>query len=370
MNLYDLKLNRYKMFLISLLFVYKICLDIIYVQWLNPIYGYIGFVLNISIYKIIISYLLTILLIIIIPKHEKKISYIVLQIHLIIMILPTLTLYSLGGFSAKFLFMIIFCFILQIFLIRILPTIKLIKIKKMKYFIFIFLFFTTVFVYYYLLKTFNIHWNAINLSVIYKIRANQNISNGIMKYLITWQYRMINPIIIVLSYYSKRRKITTFTIIMQLLLYLIIPHKEIFLSAGLILMVIFVNKYKYNFISFFTAFITLGSFLFSIIYDLFNISSLVSILPMRFLYIPALVKFQHYEFFSSNPKLLYSEGRIGDIFNLTYPYSMPSGFVVTQGVNNANTGYLAYGFDNFGFLGMILISIFFCFCNDFVRFSK
>lgn len=297
----------------------------------------------------------------IIPKTSDKVSYMILQLHFFIMIIPLTSIYAMANLSIEFMMMIVICFGLQIYLIRILPLIKIKKIKNARIIITSILSFLTLLTYFYLLRTQNINIVAFDITSIYEIRSEQKISIGVMAYLITWQYRIINPVLLVISYLKRNYELSFIAIGLQVLLYLMYPHKEVFLSIGLVLMTLFIAKKHYRFDSFFIYFLSLCSIAFAGIYELFKNVLPFAVLPVRLLYVPALIKFQHYEFFLSNRKLYYSEGIIGKILGLNYPYSVSSGFVVSGGGGNANTGYLAYAYDNAGFLGMIFMSLVFVF---------
>lgn len=341
--------------------LYRIILDLMYVKWVNPIFGYTGFVYEIVIYKLIISYLVVFILIFLIPKTNNKVSFMILQLHFIIMIIPLSSVYALANLSTNFMVMVLFCFGMQIVLIRTLPQIKTKKIKNAKLIISFTMFLFSITTYLYLYRTQGIHLNAFDITQIYDIRSNKYISIGIMTYLITWQYRIINPVLLVISYIKKKYKLFVIVVIFQILLYLMYPHKEVFLSIGLILMALLIARKKYRFDSFFIQFILIASIVTIFLYEVFKNVVPFSVLPVRLIYVPALIKFQHYEFFLQNEKLYYSEGMIGTIFGLNYPYSVPSGFLVVGGTCNANTGYLAYAYDNAGFLGMLIISLIFVF---------
>lgn len=337
---------------------YRVLLDIIYLFWASPIYSYMGLTIDVHYLKLFISYICLIAIIFLIPKKNNKVSNMILQLHFIIMVIPITTIYALSNRSSNFFFMIITCFIFQIFLIRTLPLFKIRKIKGAKLLFVvttITLSFTTFF---YLLTTQSINLSALDFSSIYDLRTKQNIASGVMNYLITWQYRVINPTIIVIAYKKKKNRIFSLFIGLQVLMYLMIPHKEVILSVGLILLILFISKRGYSFDSFFIKFISIISVTGVIIYELFGYLMAFGAGAIRLLYIPAIIKFWHYDFFSVNEKLFYSEGMIGKIFGIDYPYSVPSGFLMLNS-GNANTGYIAYAYDNAGFIGMIIMSILF-----------
>jgi hypothetical protein len=353
-----LVLRKSKIKIMMIYLSFRIIIDIIYINWVSPTYEYMGLLLEPNILKILISYILLIICLWIIPKNEKKISHIILQLHLIIMILPLSSVFGLANQSLIFMLMIFASFFLQILLIRFLPNLRVKKIKNAKMFNFTMFFSLTFITYLYMLKTQNINLTAFDISSIYEIRSNRDISL-IFNYLITWQFRIINPLIIVLSYVKRNYSLLIIGIILQILMYLMYPNKEVFLSVILILFCLFIVKRNYRFDTTFIYILSIGTAISVIIFEVFKNISFVFIL-VRLLHLPAIIKFWHYEHFLVHDKLYYSEGMIGKVLGLDYPYSLPTGFLIKDGfLGQANTGYLAYAYDNAGFVGMIVISLIF-----------
>ncbi|MGQ9857030.1 MAG: hypothetical protein ACUVQF_09865 [Fervidobacterium sp.] len=348
---------------ISLLyFLYRVIFDTTYIIWIHPIYGYGGFPLRIDNYKILISYIVLFILIMIIPKTSNKVSYMILQLHFLIMVVPFMTVYAFGGYSTTFFLMFVICFILEIAALRIqssrklcLKTVKIRISKPLQ--LLAFIIYSTV-VYFYLYKTQGFHFQVIDLGQIYDIRSQINISIDLMKYLITWQFRIINPYLLVISFVRKNYKLLLTASVLQVLMYFMYPHKEIFLSVALLLFSVYVARKKMKFDLSFATLLSSLTILNALIYE--GTGNLIpfALVPTRMLFVPAENKFLHYEFFKYHEKLYYSEGLIGKVLGLRYPYDVPSGYLI-GGNSNANVGYLAYAYDNAGFVGMILISLLF-----------
>lgn len=341
--------------------IYRACLDIIYINWQNPIFGYIGFTLDINVSKLLISYLILMLMLLIIPKNEKKVSYLVLQLHLIIMIIPLTSIYALANFSTTLMLMTTIVFIMQILLLRKLPNIKLIKIKGTKYLVILITIFLTLSTYGYLFLTQQIHLNVLGLQGVYEIRDGQKIQFPI-SYFIIWQFRIINPIMFVIFYLKRKKKYMVLVGIGQMLIFVMYPHKEVFFSIGFLIILLLIYKRRILFSKFFTVTLILGSLLTVFVYKFLLLLMPYAVLPSRLLFGPARNKFQHYDFFSQTNKLYYSEGFIGKVFGLEYPYHVSTGYVIGSQngiISNSNTGYIAYAYDNSGFIGMIIMSLLF-----------
>lgn len=356
-------MNRKSLIYIILCFIYKIVLDIIYVLAVHPIYGYSGFTLNFNILKYILSFIYFVLILYLIPKNNNRVSYMVLHLHFLVMIIPMFTFYSFANQSDLFMVMIVFCFIMEVILIKQLKPINMAKIKNAKNILLALFIINTIITYVLSYRYNGVNFSALNFRNIYKIREQLNVPT-LLGYLVNWQHSIINPYIILKAMYNKKYKLMSVFLFLQFILYLILPFKIIILSIPVILfIVLFLKKFNYNNIS------LIGLTILTLISKLFYNAGL-SIMPFalitRLIYIPAQIKFQHFEVFSKiYDKLYYSEGIIGKLLGVEYKFSVPSGFVVDsifgKGTSNSNTGYLAYAYDNAGFIGMIAMSLLFVF---------
>lgn len=351
-------------FIYSILcFFYKIIIDIVYVVSVSPVYGYSGFILNFNLFKYILSFLYFFLILYIIPKNNKRVSFMVLHMHFLIMIIPMFTFYSLSNQSNIFMAMIVFCFLIEIILVKYSKLIKISKIKSAKQLLTGLFLVITFITYIFSYKYNGISISALNFNNVYSIRSQLYLPTW-LGYLANWQHSIINPYIMVKAIYSKNYKLAFIFFLLQFILYLILPFKIILFSIPCIFIMIFVlKKFNYNNISLIGA--SVAIFISNCIYKI-GISLIPLSLITRLIYIPAQIKFQHFEVFSNiYDKLYYSEGIIGKLLGLEYEFSVPSGFVVDSifgtGTSNSNTGYLAYAYDNAGFIGMIIMSLLFVF---------
>ena len=341
------------------LLLYRVILDIIYFFVQNPIFEYLGYPFQMNATRLALSYVVVVALIGVMPVSSKRVSYLVMQLHTIIMIIPMTCMYSFTDFSTRFFLMISGIFIFQILLLRVLPDFKALRVKDAILIFIGAISLTTVLVYGYLSVTQNFNLHVLNFANIYDIREEQSLHFP-FTYFIVWQYRIINPTLLVLGYYRKSKKMIFFSIAVQVGLFLFYPHKEVVLAIGFVFLVLFTHRFKLQFYKFFTSVLIVLSVVTSLFAKLMNIYMLYAIVPSRLLFGPARIKFQHYDFFSTKEKLMYSEGLIGIILGIDYPFDKSSGYMVglANGFNsNSNTGYLAYAYDNAGIIGMLIISI-------------
>ncbi|ACN99521.1 conserved hypothetical protein [Sulfurihydrogenibium azorense Az-Fu1] len=81
-------------------------------------------------------------------------------------------------------------------------------------------------------------------------------------------------------------------------------------------------------------------------------------------FLPAQLNFVYYEFFSSNPKVFWTDSKWFLLDKIIgYPYDLPvpnviGEFFFNNALTSANTGWLGSGYAHAGFLGLIVYAIF------------
>ena len=345
------------------LFIFKIIIDFVYIYFVYEMYAYNNFVLDFNVKKYLYSFIWALIICLMLPKNSTKSSSIILLLHFMIIILPMFTLYAVSNYSTSYFNMVCFCFSLECILLNIMPTTKMYKLKQAKNIFYILIGSVTVFVYVSMIRANGIpSFDALNLLNVYDIRPNVKYP-FLMNYLVGWQAKAINPLMIAVSYKKKNYKLMNLFITLQLLLYLITAHKTyLFISIAIIfVMYMFKHKNIMNIISYAG---TVGCISAYAIYKIGISLRPASLFIRRFLFVPAQLKFFYYEFISNNEFLYFSEGIIGKIFHVEYPYNMK--FVNLVGkvyfnneTNAANTGYFGSGYANMGFAGMLIYAVLF-----------
>lgn len=336
-------------------------LDFTYVKFVYKYYAYMGFKLDFSMLKFIFSFIYFIIIYFVLPKDEKKPSYIFLQLHFIIMIMPMFTLYAFANEAGRFMFYVNILFIMECILVRLLPIIKITRIKNSKKLLKWIVIGMSIFVYGSMIRANGIpSLRALNILSVYDIRGNVKYP-FLMGYLVAWQAKIINPFLITISYINKNKRMLILSILMQLLIYLITAHKSFLLIPFAILVIIYILKSE-KFLKL-SAFLAPIGLIFSYLTEIiFGNLIIPSLFIRRFLFVPANLRFNYYEFFSNNKFLYFSEGQIGKVLGLQSPYSVKIanwiGYLYSGNIEtSANTGYLADAYANMGVFGMFLISI-------------
>jgi len=128
----------------------------------------------------------------------------------------------------------------------------------------------------------------------------------------------------------------------------------------MVLVVMFAHK-RGRFIEKMYVFLGVAALTTTLIYLFKGSQMLVTMFPRRVLYVPAILKFQYYDFFSVNPKVFFADGIIGKLLGVDSPYQRSVAYTIAYeffGVESmANTGYWGDAYANMGVLGVILFSI-------------
>lgn len=337
---------------------YKIILELVYYFFVAPNYSYSGLIWRPSFSNFIISYLIFFCLLILLPRGQKRPSHQLTQLLFFIIIIPILSFYWQTDRTLTYVIYVTFCcFILFLILNISKPfNMKLLKIdttRSLSLVNSIFMISLLLLILFTLIYG-GMDLRTLNFSAAYDLREETEYGL-VWGYLVNWLGKVLIPFCIVM-YTLKNKKLLLFlSCIMQIYLYLCTGNKSTLFSVLFLVFFTFVlkkNKFLFGIPTFYTIAIILSTIFFTLTRNLY----FIAILPIRQLNIPAQLNFVHYEFFSKNPKLLFSEGLIGKVFGINSPYDLPAAVLVSRAGENANTGFLGDAYDNGGFIAMILLT--------------
>lgn len=347
--------------------VYRIAIDYYYYNHVAPFWAYAGLTRDFSLEKTIISYTICAFIFLVINWDDNEIYNNVLQSMYAIIIIPLLSFYGLSNKQTSFAIACSIGFLITILLANssankhtTLSLGQLSRIKHMDVIAIGMLVLTVL----YMLRLYGLHLDVIDIlgPSVYDLRRAQSSihASGLMGYLIVWSYKIICPLFLALSLSQKKKFLTVFFASLQILMYLASPHKEILFSIVLIIGAYYATKkrvFSYGLIGGITGLLILDSLTIKN-----GVGNVISATLRRLLFYPAAIKYEHFTYFSGHNKLFFSEGILGRLLGIKYEYgSMSTGQVIAAyfhgTVSNSNTGYLAYAYDDLGFLGIILASI-------------
>jgi len=354
------------------LILFRLTLDIVYINIIVPMYGYNGYVYVSDNAKYFLSWIAYIGLsfiassLIIFPLKPSSVIALVL---FCMSYVPASSLFGLANLPYRF-FMYVCIFwglllaLTRLFLIKLKPgqkkntgfknpRIKDSLIEAIAW----------AFGAYILLLSFRYNRLYINLNLenVYELRSAAALANfgGFNGYLMTWAAVVFS--FAAIRYYEKKMW-SRFLLIcyLQLLLFSINGMRTtLFFIPIAIIGYILVTPRRLSMIPLFLTCINLGALLFFVVYKSVVLTGL---LIYRVYYIPAMLGFQYFDFFSKNPPDMLAQSvfrRLGSVsrYDIPIPYLIDSAY--SDGKSMANTGMFGDAFANFGPFGSILYPILF-----------
>ncbi len=362
-------LDRWNDRMYYIVFVYlKVIMDIFFVVVASQIYQYHYYEVHGNAIKYILSWVIYLVLVVLMPKKENSIKTFFLHIQLLIMVLPMLTLYAFTeNRSTIYILQVSMAIVLEILVLKEgKKEYKPVRIKNLKAFVSTFMLFLIP-----LITVLTINYggfsgfSAFNAEVLNNIRANASYP-ALLSYLIMWCIHIFIPFYIVYCLEKKHYVLAAFLVFDDIVLYMVLAQKIIYLSLAVILVVYALSKTG-HFIKLMHLAVCVGLTAMIILFlvEKSDVSMLiiicVSLLGDRFLFQPALNKFLYYDIFSQYPKLYFSDGMIGKCMGLTNIYKYEPGQLAfgyvwngRYGESNSCTGYLGDGYAQLGFIGIII----------------
>lgn len=194
-----------------------------------------------------------------------------------------------------------------------------------------------------------------HLREVYDIRKQARaILPAKMGYVMSWSAMVIIPSCIAWCIKHKKYFFMIIPIVIQILLFTIGGNKSYLfgLALTIFIFILFKNKFMY----FFTTslnFIIAGSLI-------INNKFLMAIVIRRTFFVPASTSYAYYDFFSINPKMKLANSVFRTIFQ--DPYKLDPSFIISRYFYrlpdmSSNSNYVANGYANFGFLGIVIFSV-------------
>lgn len=351
------KKTIYSVFTILL---YKLTLEIIYINAISPRYYYQGFIVDFSFSKYTLSTLLVLFMIypmILLLRRANTSSIIVLLICMAYFI-PGSSLYGLANLNDGYFLFFSFYWIFLMVCQFVIPSIKGNRIRgnPIVFHIIIFGFALFSLVMSGIYTNFRIN---LDLSLIYVLREETRQMNipTVLEY-IQSAATMVLPIGTIYYIVNKMKIASVAIILIQLLEFSFAGKKSILVMA--IVAILVALFYKRNHL-----WQVLSSFLLLNIVSLIEFffrsgfSDLAKYIHRRVLYMPSLISSHYYDFFSNN-ELQYLRQSVFRWFGASSPYSDPPiqrliGYLYFGNIeNNANTGLVGDAFSNFGWMAFLI----------------
>lgn len=370
----DCVLNKYhtKIFW-CLALIYRIASDVLYVWGTSVYYDYSGLTYTPSAWKYLLSWVLFFVMFAYMPKEEGKIGSFLLHVQFVYTVCPLLTYFGLAGASTVYMLMVFACIMLETWIVRgAAKRVRPLHIKGIRNYVTVTLGILTVFTLVVpVLYNGFAGFKAFDFQYVYHIRENATYPAG-FGYIFNWIAKTVVPFGLIYCVKQKKYRLAVLLGIVQVVMYMESGEKMILLLLFPLLTVYFFAKCKHL-----TKMMYAGL---TILYLLVLLMArmdgsqgtsnslgmlAISLVGQRAIYGPAMTKFHYYALFRDFPKIFFSDGQIGKMLGLTYPYAAGSGKIIYayEGgeflASNSITGYLAESYAQMGFPGMLLMSLLF-----------
>ena len=361
--------------------LYRLALDLSYRYLMSPFFGSEGFTYSFHFWKWLGLLSLSILVYFAVTDRQDSPSSIFLELLMWMCYAPFACFYALSGRNITFYVYMSICFVC-IKLILILPwhrvwsafdrLIGLIiplyrrhqdKLKLLLFWLILgiclLLSFLTIAALVFNTKTLNF---AAALSLrIYEIRQDTSLPLW-ASYLVTWQSKTVNIFMLCILFRHKRYWLMVFPILLQLAIYVSLGNRVDLFALALCLFVFFAFRAKRS-----RSILGGVHFIGVCGLSLFMFVSRHGVIPYslfrRTYFTQAAISSNYYTFFSNHVKLSFSEGRLGRLIGLAYPYPTYSTKLMMANFSGSMNGgangfFLSSGFADMGFAGMLIVCVF------------
>lgn len=354
---FALKLEQPKWFVMAAL-LFRALLEIAYRGFVNPIFEHAGFLLNFDILKYIESWIIYCILIYFSPKMLIKPSDYLIAYMLFSFLAPLLVYYSLANAARDHLYIVLFA----VSMVYIFKTGKLFEIPFVRFggvIAVAILGLGSLGVTIWMMMSGGLNYFNLDLMRVYEFREDSGaaINVGIMSYINSWAMKVFGPLALAIALWQRRYLIAAFVIGLHLLWFGISAHKAVIFYPFLIIFLWawFRNSRALSLIALGMSLVIFLSFLLYI-YTLDITAG--DLLVRRVFFVPSLLTFSYYDFFSVNHFTYWSQSFTS--FFIKYPYDIGAARLIGQHIGidaHANNSFFSTGYMHAGVPGVILYGI-------------
>ena len=342
----------------ALIFLFRILLEISYINVVSPYFAYLGFKIDFNILNYLISWGFFLVALTMVKDRITQVSDYFFITALLTVITPLNVLYGydqerslIPVFSTLFALLIIYSIVrIELISFKSLPTVK----NGLSIVIWVSAIFVAFLVVWYYISDVSLNLNFLR---VYEFRAENSklASGGILGYINNWTYKIFSMVLFAVALMYRRYIFALFIFLIQVFFFAASAHKGV-LFLPLLVFGIWYCFRKTNSLLIFP--LALSAVLLLTLLDFFFFDSLFasSFFSRRLFFVPANLTFVYFDFFSSNPYVLWSNSVFSSF--LSYPYEASMAKVIGGYLGNekmgANNGFVASGYAHAGFLGVFI----------------
>lgn len=351
--------------------LYKFVLDALYVWVASPTYDYAGLVYTPDFLKYVLASVMFFVLYAYIPKAEHSSMSFLMHLQFAFTVAPMLTFYAFSNGSSRYMLAVFLCILLETWILRRpIQQGRSVRICGIKNYVTVALGILVLFS-----LAIPVLYNgfaglkAFDFEYIYEMRANATYPPA-FGYILGWMTNVIIPMAYLSCLTQKKYRWALIPFAIEILFYMETGQKFVLLILFPITIVYILALTGHLLKLMYAGFIALF-LLMLVAFRLDRVewhgigTQMSALVAVRAIFHPADNKFKFFACFNQLPKMFFSDGQIGRMLGLTYPYKGSIGQVVFAFMGgefmsaNMNTGYLGESYAQLGFLGMFLMSALF-----------
>jgi len=334
----------------------KLLLEYIYINYIT-IFSYEGYTLDYNITKYIIGFI-GFLITFMVCNYKKTNISLIINLFFLTYVVPNIVFYSLTNHNTGYFIALISSFNLVILCIRNskkVQTLSFGKFGNRHINIIAIIMVLACLIHYIIVLRGNF---VLSFRKVYEFRAefDSAVGNGLWGYINSIVPKILLVYLLSTAVFERHKKKILLYVVFFFLLFIFSGHKGVLKGIPLILFFYYLFRNKTSLTKFYLIFL----FFYTCVFLVGTQNSMVgALLIRRLLFVPVLLNFKYFEFFSNNVKIYWSESILKSFID--YPYDLSSTHVIGAYLGDsdvgANTGYVASGYMNCGYIGILIYTL-------------
>ena len=354
-------LEKRSVFIFSAI-LFKVILEYTYINFVNPIFAYAGFNLDVSFVKYLEGWFIYLLFLSYTPHLLRQTSDFIINTLFFSFLSPLLVFYSLSNAVREHLYIVLLG-VLIIYLLRKGKKLKLSLVNQGHIYAYLICILGIVIVTSWLIFSGGLNFFNLDLTRVYEFRRDVGlvVNIGIMGYLNTWAFKVFGPFLLIIFLHRKKYVFASLVFLLHILWFGISSHKSVLFFPFVILFVYvwFRNNKGLSIIPMSLTLVIFFSYLFFLFFEDILYGSLFI---RRVFFVPSFLTFAYYEFFTSEGFIYWSNSITSSFIH--YPYDLNPAKLIGDYLGmeaHANNSFLSTGYMHAGIPGVIFFSLIFVF---------
>ena len=352
-------LEKRSVFIFSAI-LFKVILEYTYINFVNPIFAYAGFNLDVSFVKYLEGWFIYLLFLSYTPHLLRQTSDFIINTLFFSFLSPLLVFYSLSDALREHLYFVLLG-VLIIYLLRKGKKFKLPLVNQGHIYAYLICILGIIIVTSWLVFSGGLNFFNLDLTQVYEFRRDVSsvVNIGIMGYLNTWAFKVFGPFLLIIFLHRKKYVFASLVFLLHILWFGISSHKAVLFFPFVILFV-YVWFRNNKGLSIFPISLTLVIFFSYLFFVFFDDIIYGSLFIRRVFFVPSFLTFTYYEFFSSEGFIYWSNSITSSFIHYSYdlnPARLIGDYLGTDA--SANNSFLSTGYMHAGIPGIIFFSLIF-----------